>query len=84
VSWLDDTRLRDLGDKHIVEAMCLKCGFSWRQTPVELLLKVDHRDVKMSKVAKELACRKYKCKHVGVRLAILRNHETCGFVGGMP
>jgi hypothetical protein len=84
VSWLDDTRLRDLDDTSLIEATCLLCGHTWLQTPVQLLLKVDHRDVRMSEVAKHLACNRYKCRHVGVRLAIIKKQDTSGFVGGMP
>jgi len=38
------------------------------------LLKVDHRDVRLSEVAKHLAC----------TLAIIKKQDTSGFVGGMP
>lgn len=84
MSWLDDTRLRDLDDTTLIEATCLRCGHTWLQTPVQLLLKVDHRDVTMAEVAKHLACRRYKCINTGVRLNVLSRHETSGFVGGMP
>ncbi|MEN6536052.1 MAG: hypothetical protein ABFD60_14990 [Bryobacteraceae bacterium] len=84
MSWLDDTRLRDLDDTTLIEATCLRCGHAWLQTPVQLLLKVDHRDVTMAEIAKHLACRRYKCANIGVRLNVLSRHETSGFVGGMP
>ena len=84
MSWLDDTRLRDLEETSLIETTCLLCGHTWLQTPVQLLLKVDHRDVKMAEIAKHLACKRYKCRHVGVRLKVIRRHETSGFVGGMP
>ena len=84
MSWLDDMKLRDLDNASLIEATCRHCGHTWLQTPVQLLLKVDHRDVTMTEVARELACLRYKCRHVGVRLKIIRPHETSGFVGGMP
>ena len=84
MSWLTDTRLRDLDDSHVIEATCLKCFYTWRQNPVQLLLKVDHRDVRLEEVSKHLACVRSGCHHVGVRLALLRNEDTSGFVGGMP
>ncbi|MEP7354704.1 MAG: hypothetical protein ABI824_15860 [Acidobacteriota bacterium] len=84
MSWLEDTRLRDLDDGTFIEAACLKCGHTWLQTPVQLLLKVDHRDVRMAEVARHLACTRYKCRYVGVRLLVIRKQETSGFVGGMP
>lgn len=84
MSWLDDVHLRDLDDHHVIEATCLKCGHTWLQSPVQLLLKVDHRDVRLAEVARHLACTRFGCRHAGVRLTVLRNDETSGFVGGMP
>jgi hypothetical protein len=84
MTWMHDTTLRDLDDSVLIEAACLKCGHAWLQTPAQLLLKVDHRDVNLAEVAKHLACTRYKCRHVGVRLQIIRRRETSGFVAGMP
>ncbi|MBL4619256.1 MAG: hypothetical protein JKX88_04060 [Marinicaulis sp.] len=84
MSWLEDTHLRDLDDSEAIEATCLKCLHTWLQSPIELLLKVDHRDVRLSEVEKHLACTRFGCKHVGVRITVIRNEETSGFVGGMP
>jgi hypothetical protein len=51
---------------------------------VQLLLKFIHRDVHLDEVAKNLACPKSGCRHVGVRLTLIKNEDTSGFVGGMP
>ncbi|MCP5364740.1 MAG: hypothetical protein H6905_05895 [Hyphomicrobiales bacterium] len=84
MNWLNDTHLRDLDDTYVIEAKCLRCAHTWLQSPVQLLLKVDHRDIRLSEVAKHLACTRFGCRHVGVRLALIRNEDTSGFVGGMP
>lgn len=84
MSWLEDIALRDLDDSVLIEAVCLRCGYTWTQTPLQLLLKVDHRDVRMDEVARELACPRHCCRHVGVRLSIIPADETSGWVGGMP
>ncbi len=84
MSWLTDTRLRDLDDRNLIEATCLKCRHTWLQTPTQLLLKVDHRDVRLDEVARHLACVRFKCRHVGVRITVVRTEDTSGFVGGMP
>ena len=84
MSWQEDTALRDLDESTIIEATCIRCLHVWLQSPLQLLLKVLHRDVKMDEVAKNLACPKSGCRHVGVRIALIRNQETSGFVGGMP
>lgn len=84
MSFLEDTSLRDLDDNVLIEASCLRCGHVWLQSPVQLLLKVDHRDVRLDEVAKNLVCTRYKCKHVGVRLVLIKNEDTSSFIGGMP
>lgn len=84
MTWKSELLVRDLDDCFIVEATCLKCGHTWLMTPVQLLLRVDHRDVRLDDVARFLACARYKCRSVGVRLAVIRNADTSGFVGGMP
>lgn len=84
MSWQEDMALRDLGEDTIVEATCMRCLHVWQQTPLQLLLKVVHRDVRLDEVAKHLACRRPGCRHVGVRLTLINNEDTSGFVGGMP
>ena len=84
MTWLEDTALRDLDDSVLIEATCVRCLHTWLQSPVQLLLKVAHRDVRLDEVAAHLACPRRDCRHVGVRLTVIRNEETSGFVGGMP
>jgi len=84
VNWQNDTALRDLDDSVLLEATCMRCLHVWLQSPVQLLIKVDHRDVHLDEVAKNLACPRPGCRHVGVRLALIKNEDTSGFVGGMP
>ncbi len=84
MSWQHDMSLRDLDDSQALEATCIRCLHTWVQSPLQLLLKVDHRDVRLDEVADNLACPKQSCRHVGVRLALIRNDDTSGFVGGMP
>lgn len=84
MNWREDMALRDLDDGVVLEATCLRCLYVWFQSPVQLLIKVDHRDVRLDEVAKNLACPRPDCRHVGVRLALIKNEDTSGFVGGMP
>jgi hypothetical protein len=84
VTWLEETSLRDLDDSVVIEATCMRCLHVWLQSPVQLLIKVVHRDVYLDEVAKHLACPKSDCRHVGVRLTLTRNENSSGFVGGMP
>ena len=84
MTWLEDMSLRDLDDGVILEATCLRCLHVWLQSPLQLLIKVSHRDVRLDEVAKNLACPRQGCHHVGVRLTLIKNEDTSGFVGGMP
>ena len=84
MTWLEDTALRDLEDTTVIEATCIRCLHVWLQSPLQLLLKVVHRDVRLSEVAKDLSCPRRDCRHVGVRLSLIKKEDTSGFVGGMP
>lgn len=84
MSWLDDTYLRDLEDDTVIEATCLKCGRTWRQSALQLRLKVQHGNVTLAEVQTHLACNISHCAHVGVRLTIIRAHGNSSFVGGLP
>lgn len=84
MSWLHDVSLRDLDEDQVLEATCIKCLHVWKQTPTQLLLKVVHRDVRLDEVASNLACPCQGCRSVGVRLSLISNYNTSGFVGGMP
>lgn len=84
MSFLADMALRDLDEGVLIEATCLRCLHVWLQSPLQLLLKVDHRDVRLDEVARHLACPRPGCRHVGVRLSLIRHEDSSGFVGGMP
>ncbi len=84
MTWQEDTSLRDLDDSVIIESTCIRCLHVWLQSPVQLLLKVSHRDVRLDEVAQHLACPKSGCRHVGERLTLINNEDTSSFVGGMP
>lgn len=82
MNWLSDTSLRNLDEAQILEATCLRCLHIWVQSSTALLLKTNHRDVYLDEVAENLSCQHPGCRHVGVRLVLLRADETSGFVGG--
>ncbi len=84
MSWLDDMHLVDLDDSQAIEATCMKCLHTCLQSPIQLLLKVNHRDVIMAEIARELKCRRPHSGHCGARLLLVRNENARGFVGGMP
>ena len=84
MSWQDELRLRDLDDAQVIEATCLHCLHTWRLSPVQLMLQTDHRDLRLSEVAPNLACSRFGCKQIGARLTLIRQDDVSSFVGGMP
>lgn len=84
MSWLEDTALRDLDDRVLIETVCVRCGYEKIYSVTEVLLRVDHRGVYLDEVAKNLICVRPQCRHAGVRLTLIRDTDTSGFVGGMP
>lgn len=84
MSFLDDIAVRDLDENTAIEATCIRCLHFWLMSPLEVLLRVGHRDVKLSEVADNLSCPKPGCRNVGARVTLVNNDDTSGFVGGMP
>ena len=84
MGWREETSLRDLDDLVVIEATCIRCRHTWLQSPVQLLIKVAHRNVYLDEVAANLSCPAWKCRHVGAHITLIKNEETSGFVGGMP
>ncbi len=83
MTWPEDTSLRDLEDTTVIKATCMRRVHTRLQSPMQLLLKVAHRDVHLDEVAKHLACPKSGCRHIDVRLNLIKKEETSGFVGGI-
>lgn len=84
MSWLSDVSLKDLDHSQSLEATCIRCLHAWLQSPMELLIKVGHRNVYLDEVADNLACPRSGCRNVGVRLTLVRNDDTLVFFGGTP
>ncbi len=84
MTWLEEMSLRDLEDGAVLEATCIRCLNSWTESALQIKIRVEHRGVYLDEVAKNLACPKRDCRHVGVRLTLVRNDDSSGFVGGMP
>ncbi len=57
-------------------------GYIWIESPTQILIRVQHRDVYLDEVAKNLSCRKHGCMHTGVKLELIHTDDTSGFVGG--
>jgi hypothetical protein len=84
VTYQEDMKLRDLEDGVLLELVCLRCRYTWIENPLQVLLKVDHRDVTLDEVARHLSCKLRHCRSCGVKLSVICTGDTSGFVGGMP
>lgn len=62
---MEDTSLLDLDDSVRIEMACLRFGYEKLYGVTALLLRVDHRDIRLDEVAKNLVCVRPKCRHVG-------------------
>jgi hypothetical protein len=81
VSWKQEIQLRDLDADQSIEVTCHRCGQTYYRQVSELLGlgKTSYLD----EVEKRLACKQRGCRG-GVRLSLMDNAETDGFVGGLP
>jgi len=84
MTWRDDMFLRDLDDDTVIEATCVKCRKTWRQSALQLRLKTQHGNMRLAEIEAHLACAVVHCAHVGVRLTILPSDVNSPFVGGLP
>lgn len=84
MTWQSEMQLRDVPEARALELTCLKCLYTWIEEPTQILIRVQHRDVYLDEVARNLSCRQHGCTHTGVRLTLIRTDDTSGFVGGMP
>ena len=81
MSWKHEVQLRDLDAQQAIEVTCRRCGQSYYRQVSELLEwgKMSYLD----EVENRLACKGRGC-HGPVRIALMDNAETDGFVGGLP
>lgn len=84
MSWLEEMQLRDVPENRALEITCIRCRYIWIEHPTEILIRVQHRDVYLDEVAKNLSCKLPGCRHTGVNLQLIRTDDTSGFVGGIP
>lgn len=76
------SHIAPLGWEHIT----FNGDYVWPTEPLENGFRPlrNPRSAFLDEVAKNLACPGWKCCHVGVRLTLIKNEDTGGFVGGIP
>jgi hypothetical protein len=84
VTWKDELQLRDLDADQSIEVTCRRCARTYYEQASALLEQGDTmRYVYLDEMEKRLAC-KYRGCQGPVRITLMDNTETEGFVGGLP
>jgi hypothetical protein len=83
VNWKTDLKLADLEASTVVEVVCKRCGLSRCETKAQLLN--EHPEFKqayLDEIEYNLHCSDRFCRG-GVRISLIHDDKTEGFVGGM-
>lgn len=68
----------------MLESTCPRCTFVHVMRADEVMSLMPHPDLYLDEVAAHLLCHRPGCGHQGLRLTLIRGHETSSFVAGMP
>ena len=82
MNWKTDLKLTDLEATTAIEVVCRRCGLARYETPAELLECVGFKNAYLDEVEYSLHCSDRFCRG-GVRIALIYDDKTEGFVGGM-
>lgn len=82
MSWKTDLKLSDLGDPDPVEVTCRRCGQTRTETAAALMRQPGLEDAYLDEVERALKCASRTC-HGPVRITLIHDGKTEGFVGGM-
>ena len=82
MNWKTDLKLSDLEAATSIEVVCKRCGLSHYQTQAQLMKRPDLEHAYLDEVEKVLHCASRSCRGE-VRIALIHDDKTEGFVGGM-
>ncbi len=84
MTWKHEIQLCDLDAHQSIEITCRQCGQTYYEQASALLKRGDTmRYAYLNEMEKRLTC-KYRGCHGPVRITLMDNTETSGFVGGLP
>lgn len=84
MTWKHEIQLRDLDAHQSIEITCRQCGQTYYEQASALLKRGDTmRYAYLNEMEKRLTC-KYRGCRGPVRITLMDNTETGGFVGGLP
>jgi hypothetical protein len=81
-NWKDDIQVRDLASGQRLEMTCCRCGHLRYLSHEMLMTKRSHQYLRLSEVEKRARCKVRGCNG-GMRMAMLLEGRTTGFVGGL-
>jgi hypothetical protein len=82
MNWKTDLKLADLDSATRLEVTCRRCGFSRYEQQAALIQRPGLRHAYLDEVERVLRCSKRSCQGA-VRIALIYDDKTEGFVGGM-
>jgi hypothetical protein len=83
MNWKTDLKLADLDAGTRLEVTCKRCGLSRYEHQAALMQRPELVQAYLDEVERALRCSNRSCKGT-VRIALLHDGKTEGFVGGMP
>ena len=82
MNWKTDLKLSDLDGAAPVEIACRRCGQTRTETAATLMRHPGLEQAYLDEVERALRCSSRSC-HGPVRIALIHDGKTEGFVGGM-
>jgi hypothetical protein len=82
VNWKKEIKVTDLDPDTLVEVICKKCGNGRYATQSELLEMPGMKNAYIDEIEKALRCNMRFCSGA-VRVSLIYDDKTEGFVGGM-
>ena len=82
MNWKTDLKLSDLEAGSRIEATCKKCGLTHYEQVAQLLARPGMEHVYLDEAERLLRCASRFCRGP-VRIALIHDGKTEGFVGGM-
>lgn len=82
MNWKTDIQVRDIAPGQRVEATCKRCGYTHYVDVAAMLAEPELQFIYVDELERMTVC---KARHCGgpVRLALVHDRDTEGFVGGL-
>jgi hypothetical protein len=82
MNWKTDLKLTDLDAATRLEVTCKRCGLSWYEQQAALMNRPELAQAYLDEVEHALRCSSQSCRGP-VRIALIHDDKSEGFVGGM-